>query len=143
MASGCCKALDSDLVALSCSSGLDVIMALGSSAGHPDLDSLKPDPWTPTWTQVSNLSPGIHMTLNGNRSKGHQLRPQLCRTQTQIWSSAAASVWMSLQPQVSSKATQISMAPVTAQPSAPTWPQVVAQTPGFCVAFSSNIGYGH
>lgn len=63
---GCSKVTDPDM-ALSCSSGLDVTMALHSYTGHSDLHA--------SWTQVADLPLGIHTALSGNRSHACSPRP--------------------------------------------------------------------
>lgn len=63
---GCSKATDPDM-ALSCSSGLDVTMALHSCTGHSDLHA--------SWTQIADLPLGIHTALSGNRRHACSPRP--------------------------------------------------------------------
>ena len=64
-------------VALSCSSGVDVTMTLGSRAVHSDL--IQHGPQTLTWTWVTDLTLGIYMALGGKRSHECQPDPGLYR----------------------------------------------------------------
>lgn len=70
--SGCSTATDPDM-ALNRISDRDVTMTLSSSTGHSDW--MHPGPWTPTWTQMTDLTLGVPMVLLHNRSRIRQSRP--------------------------------------------------------------------
>ncbi|MEJ1275161.1 hypothetical protein NN561_006056 [Cricetulus griseus] len=74
----CSKIMDPNM-ALSCSSGLDITMELGSSAGYSDLHASWPLDTNLDSDQMGDLTLGILTALSGNKSHTCQSRPWLYR----------------------------------------------------------------